>query len=119
MIEDRIGELIVDLIGGLHGTETALHVGTERLMLGNGNAAARVIVDALIVADQALNFEGFAVGAHSVALPSFLAAMMDLIRSCVAFVLAAVFAIAAMISRSVGLDLTDVFISLPPARPPG
>jgi hypothetical protein len=117
VIVDRIAERIVDRVRLLVG-ETGGEVLLELLMLGNADAA-RVIVDALIVADQPFDFEGFAVGAHSAALPSFLAAMMDLIRSCAAFVRAAVFAIAAMISRSVGLDLTDVFISLPPARPPG
>lgn len=61
MVEDRIGERIVEFIGlliCLLGGE----VFAPLLMIGNGDAVA------LIVADQALNFEGFAL--HCAALPA-------------------------------------------------
>jgi hypothetical protein len=51
VIVDRIGERIVDLVGGLLGGETGGEVLLELLMLGNADAA-RVIVDALIVAHE-------------------------------------------------------------------
>jgi hypothetical protein len=51
VIENRIGKRLVDLIDGLLGGETGGEVLLELLMLGNADAA-RVIVDALIVAHE-------------------------------------------------------------------